>query len=77
MENPTLPLCNNDCERDIREYVKRRKVSGTTRSENGKRSRDIMLSLKKTCMKLKVSFVGYLRDRLYGLGQIPPLHEAL
>jgi hypothetical protein len=74
---PGIPLHNNDCERDIREYVKRRKVSGTTRSAAGRRARDTFLSLKKTCMKLGISFFGYLRDRLCGLHEIPSLTEIL
>jgi hypothetical protein len=43
-------------ETDIREYVKRRKISGGTRSEAGRRDRDTFASLKKTCRKLSVSF---------------------
>lgn len=77
LRHPWVPLHNNDCERDIREYVKRRKISGTTRSEAGRRARDTFLSLKKTCMKLNVSFSGYIRDRVYGLGHIPHLQSVL
>ncbi len=33
LERPELPLHNNLNERDIREYVKRRKISGSTRSD--------------------------------------------
>lgn len=74
---PDIPLHNNDCERDIREYVKRRKISGTTRSAEGRRARDTFLSLKKTCLKLGVSFFGYIRDRIYRMGEVPPLTEIL
>ena len=38
-------------ERDIRKYVKRRKVSGGTRSDEGRQCRDTFASLKKTCKK--------------------------
>jgi len=77
LNHPHIPLHNNDCERDIREYVKRRKISGTTRSVAGRKARDAFLSLKKTCLKLGVSFFGYLRDRLCNLGEIPPLDKVL
>ncbi len=77
LKHPGVPLHNNDCERDIREYVKRRKISGTTRSEEGRRARDTFLSLKKTCMKLNVSFFGFIRDRVYRLGHIPHLQSVL
>ena len=73
LKHTFLPLHNNDCERDIREYVKRRKISGSTRSEAGRRARDTFTSLKKTCKKLGVAFWEYLRDRLVNGGQIPRL----
>jgi len=34
---PGLSLHNNDSERDIREFVKRRKISGSTKSEKGRK----------------------------------------
>ena len=73
LERPDLPLHNNLSERDIREYVKKRKISGATRSDEGRRSRDTFASLKKTCRKNGVSFWQYLLDRICGTGQIPPL----
>jgi len=57
-------LHNNLSENDIREYVKRRKVSGSTRSELGRQARDTFTRLKKTCRKLGVSFWQYLLDRI-------------
>ena len=56
LDRPEIPLHNNASESDIREYAKRRKVSGGTRSSDGRKSRDTFTSLKKTCRKLKVSF---------------------
>ena len=70
---PQSSLHNNDSERDIREYVKRRKISAGTRSDNGKKARDTFLSLKKTCRKLGVSFWDYLIERLTNKGHIQPL----
>jgi len=70
---PQASLHNNDSERDIREYAKRRKISAGTRSENGKNARDTFLSLKKTCRKLTVSFWDYLLDRLTNANNILPL----
>jgi len=52
IERPEIPLHNNASENDIREYVKKRKVSGGTRSDEGRQSRDTFTSLKKTCRKL-------------------------
>jgi len=77
LERPEIPLHNNLSENDIREYVKRRKVSGSTRSELGRRCRDTFTSLKKTCRKLDVSFWSYLIDRLSKANKIPPLHKLI
>jgi len=77
LERPEIPLHNNLSESDIREYVKRRKISGSTRSELGRRCRDTFTSLKKTCRKLGVSFWNYLLDRLSNATNIPPLHKII
>ena len=39
LERPEIPLHNNLSERDIREYVKKRKISGSTRSDGCRRRR--------------------------------------
>lgn len=64
LERPEIPLHNNGSEQEIREYVKRRKISGGTRSDIGKQCRDTFTSLKKTCYKLGISFWNYLKGRL-------------
>ncbi len=77
LERPEMPLHNNAMESDIREFVKRRKISGGTRNEAGRRCRDTFASLKKTCRKLGVRFWDYLQDRVRGLGQIPRLADLI
>ncbi len=77
LERPDTPLQNNLSERDIRDYVKKRKISGSTRSDEGRRCRDTFTSLKKTCRKHGISFWEYLNDRLRGACQIPPPAEWL
>jgi len=77
LERPDLPLHNNLSENDIREYVKKRKISGSTRSNDGRRCRDTFTSLKKTCRKHSISFWAYLSDRIRGTGRIPPLPELV
>lgn len=71
-----MPLHTNGSETDIRDYVKKRKVSGGTRSDEGRRCRDTFASLKKTCRKLEVSFWHYLQDRLTE-NVLPPLSELM
>jgi hypothetical protein len=77
LERPDLPLHNNASEQDIREFVTKRKISGGTRSDEGRRCRDTFASLKKTCRKLGVSFWEYLTDRVCGKNVIPPLGELI
>jgi hypothetical protein len=77
LAHPEVPVHNNLSERDIREYVIWRKVSGGTRSALGRRCRDTFLSLAKTCKKLGVSFWDYLRDRLSAAPVLPTLSELV
>jgi hypothetical protein len=77
LDRPEVPLHNNLSEGHMRDYVKKRKISGSTRSESGRRARDTFASLKKTCRRLGVNFWEYLQDRLRGRGQIPPLAELI
>jgi hypothetical protein len=77
LERPEVPLHNNLSEGHIRDYVKKRKISGSTRSELGRRARDTFASLKKTCRRLDVNFWDYLQDRVRGLGQVPRLADLI
>ena len=76
LRHPQVPLHTNGSETDIRDYVKKRKVSGGTRSDDGKKCRDTFASLKKTCRKLDISFWRYLQDRLTQ-NVIPPLNQIM
>ena len=75
LDRPEVPLNTNGSENDIRAMVTRRKLSGGTRSEDGKQARDTFLGLKKTCHKLGLSFWDYLGDRLQvpGAPRVPEL----
>ena len=77
LDCPQLPLHNNEAETDIREYVTRRKISGGSRSEAGRRARDTFVGLKKTCRKLGISFWHFLLSRLRGDGRIPPIPDVI
>lgn len=78
LDRPEIPLHTNGSETDIRDYVKKRKVSGGTRSDTGRQCRDTFASLKKTCRKLDISFWHYLTHRL-GVGDqhIDPLPDII
>jgi hypothetical protein len=82
LDTPQVPLHTNAAEADIREYVTRRKISGGTRHDDGRRARDTFTGLKKTpdpaavprrqerggfaCRKLAYSFWQYLHIKLAG-----------
>jgi hypothetical protein len=77
LERPEVPLHTNGSERDIRDYVKKRKVNGSTRSGLGRRCRDTFASLKKTCHKLRISFWEFILDRVSATNAIPPLPSLI
>lgn len=77
LDRPDIALHNNLSETDIREYVTRKKVSGGTRNDAGRKSRDTFASLKKTVRKLGVSFWKFLSDRNSNGGAIPKLGELI
>ena len=77
LDKPWLPLHNNLSERDIRDYVKKNKISAGTRSEQGRRCRDTFTSLKKTCKKHGISFWQYVKDRVAKANEIMPLPDVI
>jgi hypothetical protein len=77
LDFPDLPLHNNAAETDIREYVTRRKISGGTRSDSGRRARDTFVGLKKTCRKLGISFWHFLCSRFRGDSSVLSLPDIL
>jgi len=61
LDHPGLPLHNNDSERDIRGVAKRRNISGSTKSDLGRKFRDGLLTIKQTCFRLGHNFWDYLQ----------------
>ncbi len=64
LERPEIPLHTNGSENDIRYQVTKRKISGGTRSDQGRDCRDAFLGLAKTCAKLGIFFWDNLGARL-------------
>jgi len=60
LDHPGLPLHNNASEQDIRSMVRRRKISGGTKSDEGRAFRDGLMTLRQTCLRLDLSFWEYL-----------------
>jgi len=79
LDRPEIPLHTNGSENDLRAHVTKRKVSGGTWSEAGRKARDTFLGLMKTCRKLGLSFFDYLGCRLAvpEAPVIPPLSQLV
>jgi hypothetical protein len=73
LEQPHVAIHNNSSEQDIRTFVIKRKISGGTRSDNGRRARHNLATLSKTCKKLQISFWEFLLDRITRTFAILPL----
>ena len=79
LDRPETPLNTNGSENCIRAPVTRRKVSGGTRSDQGRDCRDTFLSLMKTCAKRGIRFWDYFGDRLKvpGAPSVPRLADLV
>lgn len=77
LTRPDSPLHNNRSETDARAAKIKLKVSGGTRSNSGRDSRDTFLSLKQTCLKLRINFMTFIRDRVHGQYNIPRLADVI
>ena len=75
LDHPGLPLHNNDSERDIRSVAKRRNISGSTKSDLGRKFRDGLQSLKQTCFRLGYNFWDYIQR--WFRGDPPDLSELV
>lgn len=78
LDRPDVPLHTNDSERDIRIRVQKRKISGGTRGDQGRRCLDTFVSIAKTLRKHGLTFWDYLGSRSGIAGpSIPPLGELI
>lgn len=77
LDHPCVPLHNNTSELVERLFVIKRKISIQTRSENGTKAWETMLSLYDTCRKLNISFSDYVYDRIYRINNIPRLADLI
>ena len=73
LQHPELPLHNNASELAVRQRVRKRDVSFAPRTQSGLHAWDTFMTLADTARKLGISFYAYIRDRVSGTNQIPPL----
>ena len=77
LERPATSLHNNGSETCARAAKIKLKISGGTRSDLGRKTRDIFLSVKQTCLKLGINFWDFLCDRVRGAYLIPRLAKII
>jgi len=66
LDYPELPIHNNQCEQDIRQFVIIRKISGETKSVRGDRSIERHLSIIQTAQKQRLNVFQTLHGLLTG-----------
>lgn len=77
LENPALPLHNNNAELGARRIVRKRDISLHTWSEKGTQVRDAFLSIVQTAEKLGIDALKYIEDRITKMYQIPSLEQLI
>lgn len=77
LERPTTPLHNNLSETGGRGAKVKSKISGGTRSEEGRQAWDTFGSLNLTCRRLGICFYEYLMDRFLIFNKIPNLGTVI
>jgi hypothetical protein len=77
LKHPELPLHNNRSEHGARVQKRREDVSLQTRTQEGTRSKDTMMSIVETCKKLGVSAYHFIYDRVNQTFQLPSLAELI
>lgn len=77
LDNPALPLHNNESELKARRVVRKRDISLHTWSEKGTRVRDAFMSIVETAAKLRVSAMDYIADRITKKYQMPHLASLI
>jgi hypothetical protein len=77
LHHPELPLHNNPAEHGARVQKRREDVSLHTKTEEGTRAKDTMMSIVETCKNLGVSAYHFIYDRISQNFQLPSLAEQI
>lgn len=77
LRHPELPLHNNPAEHGARVQKRREDVSLHTKTEEGTRAKDTMMSIVETCKKLGMSAYHFIYDRISQNFQLPSLAEQI
>ena len=74
---PEFPLHNNASELGARAQARVRDVSFQTKSDEGTKAKDALLTIVQTAKKLGVSAYKYILDRVSKTFEMPPLAELI
>jgi len=77
LKHPEIPLHNNRSEHGARVQKRRQDVSLQTKTEEGTKAKDSMMSIVETCKKLGVSAYQFIYDRVSQRFQLPSLAELI
>lgn len=77
LKHPEVPLHNNRSENGARVEKRRRDVSLQTKTDEGTKAKDTMMSIVETCKKLGISSYRFIYDRVNGKFEMPALAEMI
>lgn len=77
LNHPHIPLHNNAAELGARAKARSRDINLHTKSAEGTRAKDALMTLAQTCRKLKVNVFDYIYDRVSELFQMPSLASLI
>ena len=77
LKHPEIPLHNNRSEHGARVQKRREDVSLQTKTQEGTKAKDTMMSIVETCKKLGVSAYQFIYDRVSQTFQLPSLAEII
>ena len=77
LKHPEIPLHNNSSENGARVQKRREDVSLQTKTDEGTKAKDTMMSIVETCKKLGVSAYKFIYDRISKTFKMPTLAELI
>jgi hypothetical protein len=77
LQNPYVPLHNNESELAARKEVRHRDISFQTRNIRGTLAKDVFFTIIQTCKKLGVNAYAYMLDKLTNGQQMMPLDKLI
>lgn len=77
LKHPEVPLHNNMSENGARVEKRRQDVSLQTKTDEGTKAKDTMMSIVETCRKLGISAYKFIYDRISGQNKMPTLSEMI